>query len=1000
MKIRFTVITLSIAVKLLAGTQAAFYVSPIGSDSNAGTSPRTPFQTLEKARQAVDAVNDNMTGDIAVYLRGGTYTLTNTLSFTTADSASHGYRITYEAYENEVPVISGGTLVTGWTQHDGNIYKATLNRSGKLRTLIVNGERAFMAKSGEIRGLGESDETFDIVAGQADWAWIDGSNLAEGVKYSIDDIGELNHPDDVEIIGSSSFNENTICVRAIETVGDERIFYLQQPYGAIAMHAKWSAFSASATHTIQNAYELLDAPGEFYFDDAADTLYYYRSSEDMSSAKVYAPLLGQLITIQGTDLSNRVENLTFKGITFAYAEAELPEVDGSFGKATVQAATWCMAFADGNWHNDQYRAYDVMPGAIMVNSADSIRFEDNTIMHVGNEGICFINDVQNSAIVGNVITDVGGSAILVGHPQHVYERDGGTHEKYDPTVEAACYNTLVKNNLLYDMTTMYAGHAGITAFFVNGLEILHNHIESTQYSGVSVGWGWWDFNEDNTDGNPTTVAGNNKFNNNRVYDCMQTLEDGGAYYTLGSQPNSEVSGNYVKAATTHFQGVLHPDEGTAWYTGSNMVFDIESTQDNFELNDYRSKHDIHYSNIYSTSEEYASGAPNSSVTDLYVYPDADWPQEALDIIDEAGLEDAYDYLWDVLESIVSTNSSINGERYEAEEAALSGDAAVSENHEGYSGSGFVEGYYNSADAATVFTVHADTAGACILELQYAAGHDDCSNLDLYINGVKTADLLLPSSGSWDSWSFIQVAVSLNSGSNTIELRPDSVTTDCANLDYIEIGLATTSQDGYSKRLQAEDAELDGGASVSAGNSGYTGEGYVEGWYQNAAPAAQFNVSTYLPGTYRIEIRYSAGHSDCENMDLYLNGAKWADLDLPTTGSWTNWAVVTQEVILVKGQNPIEFRADSASADCANLDYIEVQRVDVTDALVAPYILADGSGVSVGWNPGAGFDSIYRTVNLTNDFSLIQSNAFNGVYSEVLGEGDTAGFYRISTEVLP
>ncbi|MDF7799062.1 CBM35 domain-containing protein [Pontiellaceae bacterium B1224] len=998
-KIKSVLFAMLVSGSVFAATQATYYVSPIGNDNNSGTSPETPFQTLEKARQAVDAVNDNMTGDIQVYLRGGTYTLTNTLSFTTADSASNGFRITYQAYGNEVPVISGGTLVSGWTQHDGNIYKAPLNRNGKLRTLIVNGERRFMAKSSGGIGCNGGHGTYSITIGQADWAWISGSK-ADGLKYDENDIGELNNPSYVEITQATTWNENTVCVREIATVGDERVFYLQQPYGAISMNGDWGAFSASGSHTIHNAYELLDAPGEFYFDDTTDTLYYYKSSEDMSSAKVYAPLLGELMTIQGTDLSNRVENLTFKGITFAYAEAELPEVDGSFGKATVQAATWCMAFADGNWHNDKYQAYDVIPGAIMVNSADSIRFEENIVKHVGNEGICFVNDVQNSAIVGNVMTDVGGSAILVGHPQHVYERDGGMHEKYDPIVEAACYNTLVKNNLLYGMTEMYAGHAGITAYFVNTLEILNNHIESTQYSGVSLGWGWWDFNDANTGGNPTTVAGNNKFNNNRVYDCMNTLHDGGAFYTLGSQPNSEVSGNYVKAESEHFQGVLHPDEGTAWYTGSNMVFEITPGQDNFELNDWREKHDIHYSNIYSTSDAYADGAPNSSVTDLHVYPDADWPQEALDIIDEAGLEDTYDYLWDILESIIGSGSTaINGDRYEAEEAALSGDADEASNHDGYSGSGFVDGYYNSDDAAAVFFVGTDAAGSYILQIQYAAGHGDCSNLDLYINGSKTADLLLPASGAWSSWSFVQQEITLAAGQNTIELRADSATTDCANLDYIEIG-QKSSPEVSAEIFQAEDAILNGGAVVASGNAGFDGEGYVEGYYNSDTPTIEFPVSCYLPGVYQIGIRYSAGHNDCTTMNLDVNGAQVADLLLPSTGSWTNWLVVTQQVALVKGLNAIELNADTASTDCANLDYISVESIDVKDALVAPYILTDGSSVSVGWNPGTGFDWIYRTAGLTNDFSLIQSNAFSGVYSEVLEKDDAAGFYRISTEMLP
>ena len=366
----------------------------------------------------------------------------------------------------------------------------------------------------------------------------------------------------------------------------------------------------------------------------------------MSTAEVFAPDLSVLMNLTGETPFSRIQNITFSGITFANTEAKLPEVAGSAGKSTVQAATWKTAYSDENWHNDKYTAYDIMLGAINVNSASSIHFEDNVIKHIGNEGINFNNDVVDSHIVGNAILDIGGSGINISHPQHVYIGDGGTYEKYDVNVEGAVLDVLVENNLIYDATRLYYGHAAITAFFPNGLTIEHNQIQNTQYSGVSLGWGWNNFNEINVPSNPTTVAGNNKFNYNRVYNIMTRLHDGGAFYTLGSQPNSEASGNYVKAPTTNLQGVYHPDEGTAWYTGNDLVFEIVPGQDNFELNVWRDKHDNNYDNIYSTSSSSQTGAPNSSITNLHVYPTGDWPIEAQNIIAAAGLESNYQHLLD------------------------------------------------------------------------------------------------------------------------------------------------------------------------------------------------------------------------------------------------------------------------------------------------------------------------------------------------------------------
>jgi len=55
----------------------------------------------------VRTVNGNMKSDIYVYLRGGTYNITETITFGPQDSGTNGYRIYYMAYPGETPVLSG-----------------------------------------------------------------------------------------------------------------------------------------------------------------------------------------------------------------------------------------------------------------------------------------------------------------------------------------------------------------------------------------------------------------------------------------------------------------------------------------------------------------------------------------------------------------------------------------------------------------------------------------------------------------------------------------------------------------------------------------------------------------------------------------------------------------------------------------------------------------------------------------------------------------------------
>lgn len=638
-----TRISLGLVCSASLAQAASFYVSPVGDDSNPGTL-QAPFQSITKARDAVRAINANMTDDIQVYLRGGNYFIPATIEFTAADGGTSGHRVIYQAYNNERPVLNGGVPVTGWTLSSGSVYKASLDRATKLRSLIVNNKRATMTRKTVTSKGGWG--TYSVTAGQADWAWKSGSQF-DGIQYGTTDVPDLANPGDLEIINSTTWNSNIVCVREIATSGTNRILKLQQPYGAIALNQAYSAgFAATGSHVIQNAYEFLNTPGTFYFNRATKTVYYYKQSTDnMSTAVVYAPTTETVLRIKGSSKAARVANLTFKGLTVANTESVLPMVGNSSGKTTIQGSNWCIAYANGDWHPDQYRAYDVMSNAIDVSNASSIVFEDNTLAHIGNEGIGFINDVVNSRIVGNVIYDVGGSAIQVGHPQHLYETSTNAREKYTSANKGICRNTVIQNNLLYDVTTMYPGHTAVQAYFVDSLAIVQNHIEKLNYVGVSIGWGWCNFDSVAVPGNPTRTCRRNIFSYNRVFDCMRTLGDGGALYTLGSQPGSSTWGNYVKASTTRFQGVIHPDEGTAYYTGGNMVFEITPGQDNAEINDWGRKHDNHYDNIYTTSSAITTGGPRCTMTNIHVHPTANWPAEAQSIIKNAGLDSAHQTLF-------------------------------------------------------------------------------------------------------------------------------------------------------------------------------------------------------------------------------------------------------------------------------------------------------------------------------------------------------------------
>jgi hypothetical protein len=97
-----------------------FFVATNGNDLASG-SFATPFRTINRCAQTAVA------GDTCV-MRAGTYRE----SVRPANSGASASPITFVAYAGETVTVSGAEIVSGWTQHSGNIYRANV-------TLPVNG---------------------------------------------------------------------------------------------------------------------------------------------------------------------------------------------------------------------------------------------------------------------------------------------------------------------------------------------------------------------------------------------------------------------------------------------------------------------------------------------------------------------------------------------------------------------------------------------------------------------------------------------------------------------------------------------------------------------------------------------------------------------------------------------------------------------------------------------------------------------------------------------
>lgn len=664
-----------------ATAELIIYVSPDGSDESGDGSQTAPFASMDRARQAVREMKKSG-GDIVVEFADGFYQLSDTVVFDENDSGNKNTKVIYRAAKGAHPIISGGRLFDGewepaaevdWLKDGLTAYKAHLERDCKLRAIYVNGKRASMtrrsAKPVAAAGF------YAVTQGMADWAWIseDGIKTATIIPQSANLPADTRNPRNIELESGSTWVKATVCADSLEQTdkGDVRVNF-QMPYAAVAQNLGWNTgYSPTNQNDIINVFEWLDSEGQFYFDEAGSTLYYIpREGEDMSTAQVIIPELEKLIEISGSQPKKKyAENIVFDGLTFAYSDWNLYELDGSYGNATTQGCTIHTKYSDLFWHNDLYRSFDVAPAAVHVSTAHDVDFINGGFESTGYLGIHLENDVYDCDIIGNFIAYTGGGGITVGHLQHIYENDtekqrvsetsaGPDKEKFPSGTEGVPKNITIKNNYLLENCYFFPGNSPITTFFTYNLVCEHNFVYKCSYSGMSIGWGWCNF--DGTEGSqlpgqPTKTSRFNHVNYNRVEEICSVLQDAGGIYTLGQQGNEDWSEssdfcyNYINcfrkptaANGSRMVNGFHPDEGSAYILFDHNVV-TNTIRNVYELNDWMRKHDCTVTNGFSNTNRSETTAPNCTL-EQYVNEDYIWNLEGYKVVLYSGLEDKYTHM--------------------------------------------------------------------------------------------------------------------------------------------------------------------------------------------------------------------------------------------------------------------------------------------------------------------------------------------------------------------
>ena len=533
---------------------ADFFVATDGDDTWSGTlaSPNAkktdgPFATLAKAQLAVRAIDKSKrTTPIVVMVRGGTYPLASTLAFTSMDSGSASAPVVYEAYPNEVPVVSGGKRIAGFTESPPGTYTVTLPDDAAFEQLWVDGSRRYRprANDGGYLRIASADagsplDTFDMV---------NGSDLSA----SWHDLGA------VELV---VFEQWTVSRMRLVSVDSAQKKAKTNPFTS---NASYHGFITNHRYLAENVQEALSKPGEWYLDRTTHVLTYLaKSGEDPNGAsEVVMPVLGQILTTDG------LAETTFRGITFSHANWVTPANGYPAGQSL--------------WN---------VPAAILVQSPVHVTFDACTIAHVGANGIDFQDnngwtptaaDPFSAEFVNGAVYDTGAGGIRVGQ----------SSASSDATTAQGIY---IANDVVSGGGRFLNSGQGILVGESHHDVVEHNEIYDYYQTGIAFGYSFANGTNGSTATYPASHTHDDVVQYNLIHDIGRgvTSDMGGIYALTCDNQNNVVHGNVIHDmvhdpggngfAAGYGANGLYFDQGTSnMATSDNLVYRV--TGNGFQQN--------------------------------------------------------------------------------------------------------------------------------------------------------------------------------------------------------------------------------------------------------------------------------------------------------------------------------------------------------------------------------------------------------------------------------
>jgi len=519
------------------------HVSPNGDDAWSGrlSEPNTgrtdgPLRTLEAAQKAVrrlkSGLNEPM--EIRVLLRGGTYELAQPWLFTAQDSGfprggkdlnpnyagrlAQSWPVVWAAYPNETPVISGGRRLTGVWQtelvHGRTAWVTTIPEVAQgrwyFRQLWVNGQRRNRPCLPK-KGVWQVDRALDA---DYDKFYLNAGSQRFGFKE-----GELSaawhNLQDIELQFFGWWVAPRVGLAAVDEA--ERVASFDRNS---MLRLAWSE-GDGVDYRVENVFEALTEPGEWYLDRTTGKLTYLPlPGEDMATAEVFAPQIETLLCLDGA------ENVRFEGLTFSCNEWRAPE-----------------------HFSDSTQASREVPGAIILRRTINCGLRNCRILHTNSYGVELVDGTTETALEQCELRDLGAGGVKIWH---------------------GCRRNVVSDCEIANGGLVYPAGVGILIGKSSGNRIERNHIHDLFYSGISVGWTW---------GYGEGDAYANLIEGNHIHHIGKgLLSDMGGIYLLGPAPGTRLRYNRIHDITCRRYGGwgIYTDEGSSdVLIECNLAFNVD-----------------------------------------------------------------------------------------------------------------------------------------------------------------------------------------------------------------------------------------------------------------------------------------------------------------------------------------------------------------------------------------------------------------------------------------